>query len=407
MPEIKPLYIERPIEVKEVYDYLEVDKYLGTWDVGYICSNSHGKINMWSRKKPVRQATKTPYPQGTNPAWWRGYNGKCGLSFMLRSSYTDIRSAYTTDGKNGWSYEGVYRLGLFQDYARLMDFEGYMYNASAPYKGFACEDGEEVAKGYGTSFRLQPGFSILPPSGEEEDPNRNGPLTLSDISSGVTVQRPVAGAPAGTTEAVERLGDWYLGVVIYEGMTYKARVVGKSLGPVEVPAQALSFASIGDKLTAYPVLCPVSQGWLEADMNTFYLPVPGVQPVSFKIVNKDTAAGFKVYLHAYYNYQGDEATGITIHYEVTQTGSGSVNLTNNTVWVRFGGNDVGDTLMNGERYYEQDDIHLTGSGQVAQGTFIHTISPQFRGKGYVIYLTLHSGAYKYQTWPLAHAETEL
>ena len=70
---------------------------------------------------------------------------------MLRSSYTDIRSAYTTDGKNGWSYEGVYRLGLFQDYARLTDFEGYMHNASAPYKGFACEDGEEVAKGYGAS----------------------------------------------------------------------------------------------------------------------------------------------------------------------------------------------------------------------------------------------------------------
>ena len=102
MPDLS-LYLTRPITPEKVYTALGLTKYiLKPYDVGTACS-ANSKINMWSRKKPVHQATKTPYPQGTNPAWWRGYNGRCGLSFMLRSSYTDILSAYTPDGKNGWS----------------------------------------------------------------------------------------------------------------------------------------------------------------------------------------------------------------------------------------------------------------------------------------------------------------
>lgn len=45
--------ITAPINVKDPYTCMGVGKYNGWWDVGYICSNQHGRINRDSRYKPV------------------------------------------------------------------------------------------------------------------------------------------------------------------------------------------------------------------------------------------------------------------------------------------------------------------------------------------------------------------
>ena len=50
-----------PINPREVYALLGVPKYNGWWDIGYICSNKHGKVNTGSRYKPVEDSTwQTP-----------------------------------------------------------------------------------------------------------------------------------------------------------------------------------------------------------------------------------------------------------------------------------------------------------------------------------------------------------
>lgn len=33
---------------------------VGSYDLGYLCSNAHGKINPWARYKPVRYESLAP-----------------------------------------------------------------------------------------------------------------------------------------------------------------------------------------------------------------------------------------------------------------------------------------------------------------------------------------------------------
>ena len=50
---IKNGIITAPINASDPYRVLGVGQYNGWWDIGYVCSNQHGRINMWSRYKPV------------------------------------------------------------------------------------------------------------------------------------------------------------------------------------------------------------------------------------------------------------------------------------------------------------------------------------------------------------------
>lgn len=45
--------ITAPINISDPYVCMGVGKYNGWWDIGYICSNQHGKINKYSKHKPV------------------------------------------------------------------------------------------------------------------------------------------------------------------------------------------------------------------------------------------------------------------------------------------------------------------------------------------------------------------
>lgn len=46
--------ITAPISASDPYNCMGVGKTSSGYDVGYICKNSHGKINKWSRHKPVK-----------------------------------------------------------------------------------------------------------------------------------------------------------------------------------------------------------------------------------------------------------------------------------------------------------------------------------------------------------------
>ena len=65
---IKNGIIIGPINPEDPYRVLGVGQYNGWWDIGYICSNEHGRINMWSRYKPV--ALPAEVVNGTfNDSW--------------------------------------------------------------------------------------------------------------------------------------------------------------------------------------------------------------------------------------------------------------------------------------------------------------------------------------------------
>lgn len=43
-----------PINAGEAYAYMDVPRYSGGYDVGYLASNVHGKTNKWAKNKFIR-----------------------------------------------------------------------------------------------------------------------------------------------------------------------------------------------------------------------------------------------------------------------------------------------------------------------------------------------------------------
>ena len=94
---------------------------VGSYDLGYLCSNAHGKINKWSKYKPVRYADMAINDK--LDTWWKGdNNANCGLNVNVNGdvlgSYKD-NSAYAYDPPRGGDKEPF----------RALDFNGYDHNA--------------------------------------------------------------------------------------------------------------------------------------------------------------------------------------------------------------------------------------------------------------------------------------
>ena len=92
--------ITAPVDASDPYYVMGVGQYNGTFDVGHICGNSHGKIKMWAKFKPVRNNSLDPYDD-TN--WWKSVNNNCGILPKSMSSYTSIPT-YMDDTNNGLDY---------------------------------------------------------------------------------------------------------------------------------------------------------------------------------------------------------------------------------------------------------------------------------------------------------------
>jgi hypothetical protein len=109
----------------------------------YLGSNAHGKINMWSKVKPVsypdalaHSSTKDYKPSGATSNWtsigqvkdnwWRGVDGKCGLTPKTFVTVNDFIKAVGNDDTE-WTYSPP--TGSSGSPYRLADFDGY--NADA------------------------------------------------------------------------------------------------------------------------------------------------------------------------------------------------------------------------------------------------------------------------------------
>lgn len=113
--------ITAPVGLREVYSLLGVAKQGTYYDVGYICSNSHGKINPWSKYKPVRNSkftelTETDYKNARYGLQIPNANDNFLIAILNQYSYLAPRGSI-----NNECY-------------RLTDFLNYNHNAVAPCK---------------------------------------------------------------------------------------------------------------------------------------------------------------------------------------------------------------------------------------------------------------------------------
>lgn len=153
---IKNGIIIAPINAEDPYRVLGVGQYNGWWDIGYICSNEHGRINMWSRYKPV--ALPAEVVNGTfNNSWGKWddvpYTGSENwgnnpwfYGSMYRKTYTvPVISSLSDIGEDGvqketakWTYNPP--VGGDSSPFRLDDFLGYNHLAQAPLNAWMSSE---------------------------------------------------------------------------------------------------------------------------------------------------------------------------------------------------------------------------------------------------------------------------
>ena len=112
----------------DVYPTLGIGSVNGAYDLGYACANTHGKINKWSKYKPVRQ----PYLDYRSD-YWKANDGLCGLSVVGYMSPGTLNSGFLKDLFDGvdWGYNAP--TGGDSAPYRVLDFNGYNHNAIVPF----------------------------------------------------------------------------------------------------------------------------------------------------------------------------------------------------------------------------------------------------------------------------------
>lgn len=111
----------------DVYKVLGLARQSGGYDVGYACSNEHGKTDPWAKFKPVRGGG----PATTDTTWKA--DGKCGFSIPEYSAPGGRTSGLIEaliSGEANWVYLAP-RTGT--DWCRIADFDGYNHRAGNPF----------------------------------------------------------------------------------------------------------------------------------------------------------------------------------------------------------------------------------------------------------------------------------
>lgn len=111
--------ISNPINPQDPYLVLGVRKRKSGYNINYICSNLHGRINKWAKYKPI------DYPAIGELTEAQLKNGDYGIKPVTAKSTV-------LDAVNANSYEYVPPKGGDNSPYRLCDFIGYNHNAEPP-----------------------------------------------------------------------------------------------------------------------------------------------------------------------------------------------------------------------------------------------------------------------------------
>ena len=99
--------ISAPIGLQpDVYGVLGLVKTGTYYDVGYVCSNEHGRTNKWARYKPVRFNSPAGYAANAN--WWKGDDGLCERCRQRKREYKRPYSIFPEIVTSSHTNGGVY-----------------------------------------------------------------------------------------------------------------------------------------------------------------------------------------------------------------------------------------------------------------------------------------------------------
>lgn len=369
--------ITAPINASDPYVCMGLGQYNGWWDIGYICSNKHGRINMWSRYKPVHIANALEVNRDT--LWYRGTNNDCGITPKSTMSYSQLPTFYI-NGESEWTYMPPWgdRGGIVNSPYRLLDFWKYKHNAIAPISRFSCPN--KVSRN-GTFT-----CDVLLAEDRDEDESEMlnpGSLSLKEIMRG------------GVS-----LNDWYLGAVVTDtsgkvmffasGNELSDGTFGHGF-----PKFSTNTLIMGYSYYVYPFLSMHPQGQYGAVVANEFLTIPDSSRGEIKVVSETEIAGIKIDVMAEYHYRGSTRVSVSGSYTIECTSRRT--FTNNYLHLRF--NADGSALTAGEFQRKLPDFTVQ-SGEKYTEPFIFTLDRQYATKDYYVRLSLNSSQYVSITQPL-------
>ncbi len=379
---VKNGIITGPVSLRGPYDCMGVAKWRGKYDVGYICSNKHGQISMWSRHKPV------PLPNLGHPdaSWWKGADGRCGIKLPSGiNSYRDIPSRMTEDKKNGWEY--LPPTGSIHSPYRIKDFENYYHNAECFIYDF------RVTEKPSTDGYLTASCALGLITGPDSEGGNNGPgsLALEDLRGDML---------PGELDPCT-LADYYLGIVIVDDSgTIKGRVAGGSTMRLQTKYKMAGLA-LYRTYKAYPFLAKYPMGQNDPDIQNSYFTIPNTAAASFTVSSPDVAAGININFTAKYLYKVGENTKSGISYTVEITADdGTITMKNNYINMRFSTSDLNDAFYEGESALKLEDTITVSPSSSYRKMGLFEINAKYANREYYLYLTLSTGRFTKKIVPM-------
>ncbi len=304
--------------------------------IGYLCSNEHGKINMWSRMKPVHRLNDE-FPDRI-ARWWLGTLNDCGIVAKSVTFYGLIPEAMTADMLNGWYYMPPYG-GDASPY-RILDFDGYFHYAMPPISGWELMS--EVVKGQMLTAAL---LHSMVPAMPVTSP---GSLGLDEIQA--------MGTP---------LSEWKLGMVILDKSgNRKGRVVGDGLGACEMD---ISHLITGQTYKAYPFLALYSMGQMDTDIANQYVTIPYCAAKEFRIITQEESIGLSITLTGKWE--------LGVRWDLKITTKRAVHVYAATVSLRFTTSFSTDALQMGEEQKSLGAFDINpGTGYTRFGSFVQAMN---------------------------------
>lgn len=324
---------------------------VGSYSLAYLCSNRHGKTNVWSRCKPVITSLTTD-----SADWWKSYNGNCGFVPKIVAGYNNIPSAMD-GGMNGW----VYQPPTDGNYHRTLFFDGYYHYARAPFRD----------------------FSITPASIDNKSGSQFGAALIAYLPATDVLLDELTAKDFG-------LAGYYFGVYAKQDNGAQARRATASIpiggGGISVVINAYGMPT--GTWTVYPFLAENPIGQNDADKINNYYTIPNVAPAKLEIVSSLTTLMIK-------STPVDSMGYTTWTIRFTNGGYSTLNLTNNYIQFRFPKNDWTDPFQIGESQEKLEDFTLAaGASKTITGT--KYLSEELRSSC-KIWVSLQSGNYRAST----------
>lgn len=239
----------------------------GTGDVGLLCSDQEwynnalrrvNKINKWAKYKPLRSSKLGTLTDAERVELNQG------LTMTKYTNPADLVSGYESD----YAYQPPRGKTTYNEWFRLLDFNGYNHYAEGPVSSFTCPSGE-VTENQDLIVRL-----YLSPSNQMPDGN----LIWSDFDP----------------EDDKPISEYYFGVIIRTGTssTYRVLTMSTMVGignPIQELALTLpaNLFTLGSSYTVYPILSydAITSVSSQGPYIAGFYSVPDTEPHTFTIVS--------------------------------------------------------------------------------------------------------------------------